>query len=143
MSFEARWVIESDWPAIARWLESEPSLIEAFGLVQHPFVIVATQEGIPVAAISLMWGPWGYGLIDWLIRDPENPSARGAGRYICKVAIATLQGLGMQGLTAVVRKDRERVLRHHLSLPGMTRIPGEYAMINLVFKEEQFDGERH
>lgn len=134
-TFESRWVQAADWPAIEQWLSTEPELVGPWGVVRHPFVIVATRDNEPVAAISLVWGAWGYGMVDWLIRDPENPKSRGAGSYVVKMALETLRGLGMKGCAAVVHESRRRVLQHDLRLPGVTQQAGQYHLINLVFEE--------
>lgn len=132
-----RWATAEDWPVIWPWVRGA-HLLPQWVTTENPTTLVAEREGALVAALSVTWGPWGYGCIDWVVTCGHR--GRGAGRQLVTAAMAVLEALGMQGVIGVVRADMARVLAFDKSF-GAQQHEG-YCMFTRPLGGRA-DGEKH
>lgn len=123
LPFNIRWIEETDWLEVEGWGKEVRNMAD--WLPRNPLTIVAERDGKLAGVVSMTWGPWGYGTIEWLARNPM-PIGRGSGRFLVKAALVLLELVGMKAAYGVVGKDLPRVMALHRSIPGVYEDEMEY-----------------
>ena len=115
--FLVRFIDEEEWATVEPWVR-DAKLYPVWLPVRNPYTLVAERDGQVVGALSLLWGPWGYGIVTWVVRDLGNPRSRGAGAALAKAACLVLDIFGMCAVTALVSQHDTRILAWHRKIPG-------------------------
>jgi len=133
-----RWARPDDRSLIQEWAVGR-AVVPPWLVVENPLILIAERDMRPQAAISLTWGPWGYGTIDWVVRAPGDES-RGLGRELVYAALAVLRSKGLQAVSAIAREDETRIRAFHRSFAGVVENQARYVLLWKRFGGD--DGQR-
>lgn len=130
-----RWAEERDWPDLERWVR-QSELCPDWMPVRNPLTLVGERNGILASGVSMTWGPWGYGTVDWMVRNPDA-IGRGAGRALIPAVLAWLESLGVACVSSLVSERLPRVLAADCAIPQVEACEDRYRLLWIRFSRHQ------